>query len=66
MRRRRATDRWIGLVLAILLFVAYPAIIIASAQNCTDGKSGILCKTVMFLLDDGTETTRIAKAKPPL
>jgi len=64
MRRRRArTDRWVGAVLAIVLFGALPAIIIVGTQTCADEKSGAFCAAVQFVFDDAPSGTRVAKAK---
>ena len=64
MRRRRAqTDRWVGAVLAIVLFGALPAFIIVGTQTCADEKSGVLCATVKFVFDDAPLEARVAKVK---
>ena len=64
MRKRRAqTDRWVGAILAIALFGAFPAFIIVGAKTCDDGKSGVLCSAVKFVFDDAVSATQVAKAK---
>ena len=64
MRTRRArTDSWIGAVLAIVLFGAFPAFIIVGSQACADEKPGVFCAAVKFVLDDAPLATRVAKAR---
>jgi len=62
-RRRAQTDRWVGAVVAIALFGAFPAFIVVSAKNCEDGKSGILCAAANFVFDDARSETHVARAK---
>jgi hypothetical protein len=64
MRKRRAqADRWVGAVLAVMLFGAFPAFIIVGTQTCTGDKSGVFCSAVKFLFDDAPWGTQVAKAK---
>jgi len=64
MRRRRAqADRWVGAVLAVTLFGAFPAFIIAGTQTCANDKPGVFCSAVKFLFDDAPWRTQVAKAK---
>jgi len=62
-RRRARTDRWVGAVVAIALFGAFPAFIVVGAKNCEDGKSGVLCAAAKFVFDDALSETHVAKAK---
>jgi hypothetical protein len=55
MRRGRSvvTDRFVGIVLCTVLFVLFPAFIIAGAIDCASTKPGLHCALVQLAFEDG-------------